>query len=62
MRTGRIGLAYFLNTAKVPDFPTKQYEYGQGWETPRYILLYFRQRVKLEEQQVLQKIFSPNES
>ncbi|PQE16127.1 reverse transcriptase protein [Rutstroemia sp. NJR-2017a BBW] len=33
MRTGRIGLAHFLSTAKVPDFPTKTMRMRSG--TPR---------------------------
>ncbi|PQE10705.1 reverse transcriptase protein [Rutstroemia sp. NJR-2017a WRK4] len=55
MRTGRIGLAHFLSTAKVPDFPTKQCECGQGWETPRHVLLHCTfedsRRVSLGENQ-----------
>ncbi|PQE15358.1 reverse transcriptase protein [Rutstroemia sp. NJR-2017a WRK4] len=41
MRTGRIGLAHFLSTAKVPDFPTKQCQCWHGWETPRHVLLQY---------------------
>ena len=39
MRTGRTGLAHFLSSARVPEFPSKQCECGQGWETPRHVLM-----------------------
>jgi hypothetical protein len=40
LRTGRIGLAYFLHKAKVLGFDTGQCRCGQGAETPRHLLLH----------------------
>ena len=37
---GYIGLVYFLNKARVPLYNTGQYQYQQGLETPRYIVVY----------------------
>lgn len=40
MRTGCIGLSYFLNKAKVPGYDTGQCRCGGARETPRHLLLY----------------------
>lgn len=40
LRTGRIGLAHFLNKARVPEYDSGQCQCGQGEETPRHLLLY----------------------
>ena len=40
LRTGRIGLNYFLNKAKVPGYESGQCSCNRGPETPRHILIY----------------------
>jgi hypothetical protein len=41
-RTGRIGLAHFLNKARVPGFPAPGCECEQGDETAEHVLLHCR--------------------
>ena len=43
LRTGRIGLAKFLYTAKVPSYDTGQCKCRQGDETPRHLLLFCKE-------------------
>src|SRR5438045_6706528 len=40
IRTGRIGLAAFLNKVRVPDFPSPQCRCGQAQETAAHIILH----------------------
>jgi len=40
IRTGRIGLAAFLNKARVPDFPSPKCQCGQAEETASHIIAY----------------------
>jgi len=40
IRTGRIGLASFLNRAKVPDFPTPMCQCGRAEETASHIIAF----------------------
>ena len=40
IRTGRIGLAAFLNKARVPNFPSPICQCGQAEETALYIIAY----------------------
>src|SRR5215469_5797736 len=40
IRTGRIGLAAFLNRARVPDFPSPMCQCGQAEETASHIIAY----------------------
>ena len=46
IRTRRIGLVAFLNKAKVPNFPSPIYQYGQAEETASYIIAYCPQFAK----------------
>ena len=39
LRTGRIGLCYFLKKARVPGYESDQCRCGTGKETPRHVLL-----------------------
>src|SRR5271165_5013468 len=39
LRTGRIGLKYFLTKHRVPGFLSSQCECRQGAETPRYVIM-----------------------
>ena len=50
LRTGRIGLAHFLNKARVPEFDTGQCRCGHGAETPRHLLLYCPEEEDRREQ------------
>jgi hypothetical protein len=38
IRTGRIGLAAFLNKARVPEFPSPACQCGQAYETAKHII------------------------
>ncbi len=40
LRTGRIGLAHFLNKARVPSYDTGQCQCQQGLETPRHVVVH----------------------
>ena len=40
LRTGRIGLGYFLRKVRVPGYESDQCRCGTGQETPRHVLLY----------------------
>ena len=40
LRTGRIGLCYFLRKVRVPGYESGQCRCGTGQETPRHVLLY----------------------
>lgn len=39
LRTGRIGLANFLNKARVPSYDTGMCQCNRGLETPRHLLV-----------------------
>ena len=40
IRTGRIGLASFLNRARVPDFPSPMCQCGQAEETASHVIVF----------------------
>jgi hypothetical protein len=40
IRTGRIGLAAFLNKAQVPEFPSPECQCGQGNETATHVIVH----------------------
>jgi hypothetical protein len=40
IRTGRIGLAAFLNKARVPEFPSPMCQCGQASETPKHVIIH----------------------
>ena len=39
-RTGKIGLAYFLHSRKVPGYESAMCQCGLGMETPRHMALH----------------------
>ena len=50
IRTGRIGLAKFLHSRRVPDFATGRCRCGGGLETPRHMALFCTQEATRRNQ------------